>query len=106
MLRHFPAVVLIAVLAGAPPALAQFGTIFGNEPPRPPCSVTGGRARQPQSPQSPPPGLEQAPSPLPQPPARAQRPPGGIESQPLPPPPGGAGAPQQTGRPVEQLPPG
>jgi hypothetical protein len=97
MLRPSAAAVLIAVLAGAPPALAQFGNIFGNEPPRPPGSVPGGRA--PAPPQAP--ELQQA---LPPPPRG-----GGIESQPLPPPPAASAPssppPQQATRPPAQLPP-
>ena len=74
-----------ALLAAAIPAAAQFGSIFGNDPPpRPPQSVPG---RPPVESWPPPPGVSAPPS-LPQ-----QRPPGGVQSQPLPPPPGSASTP-------------
>jgi hypothetical protein len=69
------------VLAGAMPALGQFGTIF--EPPRPPTEVPG---RQPGRPQPPPAQTWQAPQAREAPTGTAQ--PGGIQAQPLPPPPG------------------
>jgi hypothetical protein len=61
----------------APPAQAQFGTIFGNEPPRPPGQVPRQQGREPLPP---PPGM-----------------PGGVQSQPLPPPPGSIMAPERRG---------
>jgi hypothetical protein len=73
-----------AALLAAMPAFAQFGTIFGNEPPRPPAQVL----RPP--PQSPPP--QQQPG----------APQGSIQSQPLPPPPG-SGAPDR-GAPTDIVP--
>ncbi len=73
-------------LLAATPAAAQFGSIFGNDPPRPPQSVPG---RAPVETWGPPPGVA-APPPLPPPPQ--QRPQGGVQSQPLPPP-GSASAP-------------
>ncbi len=68
---------------GAVSASAQFGSIFGDPPPRPPGSVPGGRQQMPTPPPSP------APSNLPPP---GGGPYGGIQSQPLPPPPGAASA--------------
>lgn len=66
-----------------PEASAQFGSIFGDPPPRPPAGVPGGRQpvpqqTQPQFPDRLPPG----------PPPSARRPQQQIQSEPLPPPPG------------------
>jgi hypothetical protein len=72
----------------AAPAAAQFGSIFGDPPPRPPQGVPGGRQSAPTPPLSqpgPPPGSYPAPGPQSQPPAG---PFGGIQQQSLPPPPG------------------
>ena len=68
----------VAALLAAAPAFAQFGTIFGNEPPRPPGQVPRSQPQQPQP----------QPQALPPPPGATQ---GAIQSQPLPPP--GASAP-------------
>ncbi len=89
MARLFPVPLLLAVIGvslATIPARAQFGTIFGNNPPRPPQSVPD--QRDPWE-LTPPP--QQRPS-LP-PPEAQQRPQGGIQSQPLPPPPGSPAAP-------------
>jgi hypothetical protein len=72
----------------ATPAGAQFGSIFGNDPPRPPQGVPG-RQQQQRPAEEPPPGLL-PPGP---PPGRFTQPQGNIQSQPLPPPPGGTAAP-------------
>ena len=82
---------IIAMSLMALPAAAQFGSIFGTEPPpRPPQAVPG--RQQPQQPQQrleqPPPTLQQ-----PGPPSRATPQQGNIQSQPLPPPQGGVAAP-------------
>ncbi|MBI3436718.1 MAG: DUF2155 domain-containing protein [Proteobacteria bacterium] len=83
----FPLGLLAVAVAASAPALAQFGSIFG-DPPRPPSEVP---ARPPlNSPR--PPQLDQPPT--------VRLPPGpppsaGVQSQPLPPPPGGASAPAQ-----------
>jgi hypothetical protein len=92
------AVVLGAILAA--PAAAQFGSIFGDPPPRPPSNVPGGRQSIPSGPQqqqgNPPPGNYPPPAnyPPPQgsnyPPPQSGGPPGGVQSRPLPPPPGTA----------------
>jgi hypothetical protein len=64
-------------------ALAQFGSIFGDPPPRPPASVPGGRQPSPQQQQ------QQFPDRLPPgPPPSARRAPQPVQSEPLPPPPG------------------
>src|SRR5690349_20461598 len=88
------ALVVLAALFAAPPAFAQFGSIFGNPPPRPPADV-------PNAPPPPPPyypgGRDTPPSqPLPAPmnlPPSNRPGAGAIQSQPLPPPPGGIVAP-------------
>jgi hypothetical protein len=70
----------------AAPAAAQFGSIFGDPPPRPPQGVPGGRQPAPTPPPSqpgPPPGSYPAPGPQSQPPAEPY---GGIQQQSLPPP--------------------
>jgi hypothetical protein len=78
---------LVAAAAGslllclsAADARAQFGSIFGDPPPRPPAGVPGGRQPQMQ---------QQFPDRLPPgPPPSARRPQQPIQSEPLPPPPG------------------
>ena len=89
MARLFLARILLAVIGAqlaATPVAAQFGSIFGNSPPRPPQGVPS--QRDPWEPLQPRPGLP--------PPEVQQRPPGGVQSQPLPPPPGSAAAPSAT----------
>jgi len=77
------------------PGAAQFGSIFGGDPPRPPNDVPVRRG--PDSP------------PL-QPPPTLQAPRGNVQSQPLPPPPGAPAAPldtrpQQSAAPQQQVSP-
>ncbi len=95
MLRIAAIVLVIGASLGATslavgPAAAQFGGIFGNQPPpRPPGDVpNGGFPAQPAPDQYP--GQQQYPPP---PPPSAGPPPSGIQAQPLPPPPGAAAAP-------------
>ncbi|HKA78288.1 MAG TPA: DUF2155 domain-containing protein [Pseudolabrys sp.] len=115
------ALLAVATLLVAQPAFAQFGSIFGDGPPRPPADVPNAPPSRPQ--QQPPyyPGGRDTPPPQPLP-APMSLPPsnrpgaGGIQSQPLPPPPGGLAAPpapqaqppQQgaTAAPPPALPPG
>ena len=99
----------------AAPAAAQFGSIFGDPPPRPPQGVPGGRQPAPIPPPvqpGPPPGSYPAPTgPQAQPPAGPY---GGIQQQALPPPPGAvaveptvrgpAAQPPATGAPPPQRP--
>jgi hypothetical protein len=91
MLRIAAIVLVIGASLAAGPAAAQFGGIFGNQPPpRPPGDVpNGGFPAQPPPDQYP--GQQQYPPPPP--PPSAGPPPSGIQAQPLPPPPGGTAAP-------------
>jgi hypothetical protein len=80
--------VAAAIPLGVMQAGAQFGSIFGDSPPRPPGAVPGGR----QPPASPPPDAQPNYPPGPGYPAgpSGQSGQGDIQSQPLPPPPGAA----------------
>jgi hypothetical protein len=109
------ALLAVTALLAAPPAFAQFGSIFGQPPPRPPADVPSAAPSRPS--QQPPyyPGRDEPPpQPLPAPMSLppSNRPGGGtIHSQPLPPPPGGVAAPPpQQGAaiapPPSALPPG
>ena len=89
----------LAALAFAPPAAAQFGTIFGG-PPRPPADVPTRDPRLPVDPRLPtdvdPRFDPRQPAPQPPPPPLTRfpsGPPPGIQTQPLPPPPGSIAAP-------------
>ncbi|HMA55856.1 MAG TPA: DUF2155 domain-containing protein [Pseudolabrys sp.] len=92
------ALFVAAALVAAPPAFAQFGSIFSDPPPRPPADVPNA---PPSQSQQPPPyypaGRDTPPSqPLPAPmnlPPSNRPGAGSIQSQPLPPPPGGIVAP-------------
>src|SRR5580693_5309896 len=90
MLRIAALVLVIGASLAAGPAAAQFGNIFGNQPPpRPPGDVpNGGFPSQPPAPDQYP-----AQQQYPPPPPSAGPPPSGIQAQPLPPPPGAAAAP-------------
>jgi hypothetical protein len=101
MARTVPGALIDVVCALAvSPASAQWGTIFGGDPPRPPGSV-------PRSEPPPPP-----PPPSPFPPFPGSGPRGGVQSQPLPPPPGAPTAPEARApaaappSPLPGLPPG
>jgi hypothetical protein len=80
-------------------AIAQFGSIFGDPPPRPPATVPGGRQPVPQQRQQFPPQGEFPERLPPGPPPSARRPPPQIQSEPLPPPGG-----QQQAAPTPSLP--
>jgi hypothetical protein len=118
-----PIILLLATGAAvaALPAAAQFGSIFREEPPRPPADIPDGRPPPnsfppptgfpprdlpPMPRQDFPPTVHRAPSSEP-PPVSGNPPPAGtqrgspIQSQPLPPPPGGTAAPAQTARPQQ-----
>jgi hypothetical protein len=73
------------------PAAAQFGPIFGNEPPRPPAELPQ-RTRPDRAPAQP----------LPPGPPPSATPPPTIQTQPLPPPPGGPPGAPPSGAPAEQ----
>ncbi len=85
MIRIAAVVLVIGASLGAYPAVAQFGNLFGEPPPRPPADVPGG-SFPPQPPPIQYPGQNQ-------PPAYPVSPPSAIESQPLPPPRGASVAP-------------
>jgi hypothetical protein len=116
--RSITLVMGAALSLAALPALAQFGSIFRDETPRPPVDIPDGRMNPNPMPQPlPPPDYPQQPrQALPRPapmPLPTNLPPSGpargnpIESQPLPPPPGVTTAPPQAAQPPAQaaLPP-
>jgi hypothetical protein len=81
------AAALVAAGAASVPAVAQFGSIFREEVPRPPAEVPMTRTAPPNFPEPIAPPPQQRPAPPPPVPAQPS-PFGGIQSQPLPPPPG------------------
>ncbi|MFN3659216.1 MAG: DUF2155 domain-containing protein [Pseudolabrys sp.] len=123
MARFTLSLVATAALITAGPAMAQFGSIFRDEPPRPPADVPSGtlspgqapyyRPQQPpyyptQQGQRPPADLRDEPpsQPLPAPmslPPSSRPGSGGIQSQDLAPPPG-TEAPRQQQQPAQQQP--
>ncbi len=91
------ALALVLATAAMPvivgPAHAQFGNIFGNQPPRPPGNV-GSQAQDPDAEEVP--DIPQGrilPAPIRPPPGAAMPPPGSVQTQPLAPPPGSTAAP-------------
>src|SRR3984885_5493090 len=109
LLTGFAAIVAAAMISFAPPAHAQIGNIFSDQP-RPPGSVPRGG----QQPQAVPDDEEEVPElprgrllPTPNrpPPGRGVPPPGSVTSQPLPPPPGTSVVPQNPQAPVAVTPP-
>jgi hypothetical protein len=96
MARSLPlAFLVVAGALASVPAVAQFETIFGTWPPRPPGSVPSGRPPAEAQP-IPPGGLPPGP-----PPSRAP-----VQSQPLPPPPGATAAPPRPPAPAQTTLPG
>jgi hypothetical protein len=95
--RSLLLVALAAAALPAAPAQAQFGNIFGNQPPRPPSNV-GPQNQDPDAEEVP--DIPQGrilPAPMRPPPGGAMAPPGSVQTQPLAPPPGATGAPPPTG---------
>jgi hypothetical protein len=92
LLTGFAAIVAVATISLAPPAHAQIGNIFSDQP-RPPGNVPRGG----QQPQAVPDDEEEVPEGVP--------PPGSVTSQPLPPPPGTTVVPQNPQAPVAVTPP-
>jgi hypothetical protein len=94
LMNRIALLVVIGGVFAAGPAVAQFGDLFGNSPPRPPANIPNG-----PFPSQPPPvqyPSQSAPNgtaapPYPAAPARSS-----VEAQPLPPPPGTAAAPGAT----------
>jgi hypothetical protein len=87
MIRIAALCILIGASFAAGPANAQFGNVFGNEPPRPPGSVPNGFPPQPPPVQYPGQSQQQYPS------QQQSPPPSGIQRQALPPPSGARGTP-------------
>ena len=109
LLTGFAAIVAVATISLAPPAHAQIGNIFSDQP-RPPGNVPRGG----QQPQAVPDDEEEVPElprgrllPTPNRPLPGQGvpPPGSVTSQPLPPPPGTTVVPQNPQAPVAVTPP-
>src|ERR1700733_5973310 len=109
LLTGFAAIVAAAMISFAPPAHAQIGNIFSDQP-RPPGNVPRGS----QQPQAVPDDEEEVPElprgrllPTPNRPLPGQGvpPPGSVTSQPLPPPPGTSVVPQNPQAPVAVTPP-
>src|ERR1700727_466949 len=109
LLTGFAAIVAAAMISFAPPAHAQIGNIFSDQP-RPPGSVPRGG----QQPQAVPDDEEEVPElprgrllPTPNrpPPGQGVPPPGSVTSQPLAPPPGTSVIPQNPQAPVAVTPP-
>jgi hypothetical protein len=97
MLRPIPLILAVTIAAAATTAVApavhaQFGNIFGNQPPRPPSNV-GPQGQDPDAEEVP--DIPQGrilPAPMRPPPGANLPPP--VQTQPLPPPPGTTIAPQ------------
>ena len=92
------ALVAAALNAFAPPAQAQIGNIFSDQPPRPPGNVPRGQQPVPDDEFEEVPDLPRQgrllPTPIRPPPGQGAPPPGSFQSQPLPPPPGTTVIPQ------------
>ena len=111
LLTGFAALVAAICISFAPPAHAQIGNIFSDQPPRPPGSVPRGQQQQQQYlpedeeevPELPRGRLLPTPNrPLP---GQGVPPPGAVTSQPLAPPPGTTVVPQNPQAPVAVTPP-
>ena len=103
------ALFVAAAIAPAPPARAQIGTIFSDQPPRPPGSIPRGREQPPSDDEEDVPELPQGrvlPAPnRPLPGQQGYAMPGPVQSQPLAPVPGTTAAPQNAAPSVAVTPP-
>ena len=108
LLTGFTALVAVATISLAPPARAQIGNIFSDQP-RPPGSVPRGGQQQavPDDEEEVPelPRGRLLPTPNRPLPGQGVPPPGSVTSQPLPPPPGTTVVPQNPQAPVAVTPP-
>jgi hypothetical protein len=105
-LTGFAALIAATMLAAAPPARAQLGNIFSDQP-RPPGNVRG-QVQQQQDDEEEVPELPQGrilPTPNRPLPGQGVPPPGSVQSQPLPPPPGTTIIPQNAPGAVSVAPP-
>src|SRR5260221_8108937 len=110
-LTGFAALVAAATITAAPPAQAQIGNIFSDQPLRPPGAIPRGQPQQAPDDDEEVPELPRGrllPTPNRPPPGQGAPPPGPVQSQPLAPPPGTTVAPQgtQPGVAVQPPPPG
>jgi hypothetical protein len=98
-LTSFAALVAAATITAAPPAQAQIGNIFSDQPLRPPGAIPRGQPQQPPDDDEEVPELPRGrllPTPNRPPPGQGAPPPGAVQSQPLAPPPGTTVIPQNT----------
>jgi hypothetical protein len=96
-LTSFAALVAASTIAVAPPARAQIGNIFSDQPLRPPGAIPRGQQQQVPDDDEQVPELPRGrllPTPNRPPPGQGVPPPGAVQSQPLAPPPGTTVAPQ------------
>jgi hypothetical protein len=98
-LTGFAALVAAATITAAPPAQAQIGNIFSDQPLRPPGAIPRGQPQQAPDDDEEVPELPRGrllPTPNRPPPGQGAPPPGAVQSQPLAPPPGTTVIPQNT----------
>jgi len=85
-LTGFAALIAASIVAFAPPARAQIGTIFSDPAPRPPGSIPRGQVAPPNDDDEEVPELPRGrllpPTNRPLPPAQGVPPPGSVQSQP------------------------
>jgi hypothetical protein len=106
-LTGFAALLAAATISLAQPARAQIGTIYSDQPPRPPGNIPRGNQREQPDDEEEVPALPQGrllPT-RPPPPGQGVPPPGSVQSQPLPPPPGTTVIPQNTPPSIAVAPP-
>ena len=98
-LTGFAALLAAATISLAPPARAQIGNIFSDQPPRPPSSIPRGNQQQQPDDDEEVPALPEGGRLLPSrplPPGQGVPRPGSVQSQPLAPPPGTTVIPENT----------